>query len=68
MEPCALPEQIPDGKMSTLYLQILRDSDPWGRCLRSHDRLIEVVKYRDSVCAKILADNVKPKPWYQFWD
>lgn len=68
MQPCALPEPLPDGKMATLYLQLLRDTDPWGQCLRSHDRLIEVVKYRDSVCAKIKADNAKPKPWYQWWD
>ncbi len=66
--PCEEPEQLTDAHFVGLYQQALRDIGPWGRCIRKDDKLIEIVKYRDAVCAKIKADNAKPKPaWYEFW-
>lgn len=71
MQACPLPEPVPVTQEGTslreLYLQMLRDLTPWGECARNHSQLIAVVKYRDSVCEKIKADNAKPKPWWQIF-
>ena len=71
MQPCPLPDPLPDGKLSTLYQQALQDaspSGPWALCIRNHDQLIAVVKYRDSICAHIAEMNKQPPAqWWQFW-
>ena len=69
MQACPLPEPLPNGELRTLYLQMLRDTQPWGECIRRHDGLIEVVKYRDAVCAKVVADAQAEaaRPWWRFW-
>jgi hypothetical protein len=56
LEPCQDPEPLQSGTMAELYQQMLRDLGPWGRCIRIHDQLVEVVKYRDAVCAKFTKD------------
>lgn len=56
LESCKEPEQLLDGTFQTLYLQMIRDMGPWGECIRNHEKLVEVVRYRDAVC-----DKLKPK-------
>lgn len=70
MEPCEEPELLTDGEFRTVYLQAIRDTGPWGRCMRNHDKLIEIVKYRDSVCQKVKQDNMTTdKPgWKWPWE
>ncbi len=47
---------------------MLADSGPWRECIRSHAQLIEIVKYRDAICDKFIADNKAPaKRWWEFW-
>jgi hypothetical protein len=59
MEPCEEPAPLKKGTLEELYLQMLEDAGLWGRCVRNHDRLIEVVKYRDEVVAKWKAEAAK---------
>lgn len=69
MEPCEEPAPLKRGTLEELYVQMLEDAGPWGRCVRNHDRLIEVIKYRDSICAKFKADNVtKSVGWRWPWE
>lgn len=66
--PCEEPA-VPDERgFGAIYESYVRNVvGPWARCIRKTDRLIEIVKYRDSVCAKIKADNAaKEKQWWQF--
>jgi hypothetical protein len=67
LTPCPLPEPIPDGSLQTLYLQIYRDAERWGACLRLHDQLIAVVRYRDEAMRAIQSQLSSPKPWWQLW-
>jgi hypothetical protein len=69
MLPCEEPPPLQRGTLEDLYLQMIEDAGLWGKCIRNHDRLIELVKYRDSVIAKFRADNVdKPKAAFRwFW-
>ena len=69
MEQCQTPSPLPDGKLATLYQQYLADvTGPWSDCVRLHDQLIAVVKYRDQVCQHIQSLNQSPpKPWWKFW-
>lgn len=68
MQPCEEPAPLRKGTLEELYIQMLEDAGPWGRCVRNHDRLIEVIKYRDSVVEKYRADAAKPAPGFKwFW-
>jgi hypothetical protein len=58
MEPCEEPAPLKLGTLDEMYRQALEDTGPWGRCVRNHDKLVEVIKYRDSICEKFKADNV----------
>lgn len=70
MQPCVEPtEALKTGSLEELYVQAVRDTGPWGQCIRAHDKLIEFVKYRDAICQKFREDNItKPStgwrwPW-----
>ncbi len=52
LQQCQEPPQLLDGELRTLYLQMIDDMRIWGKCIRDHDKLIEVVKYRETVCPK----------------
>lgn len=71
LQPCPLPEPIPDGKLKTLAEALLEDRNPkgpWAECIRNHDQLIALVRYRDSICQHIADINKQPaKSWYEFW-
>lgn len=64
--PCEEPELLADGRFATLYKQEFRDLAAWQRCAHKDDKLVELVKYRDAVCAKIKADAAAPRQWWQF--
>jgi len=67
-QPCQEPEQIPDGKFQTLYLQLYRDVEPWRECRVRQARLAELVKYRQQVEESIRSQNQSAaKPWWKFW-
>lgn len=66
LQACPLPDPIKDGRLETLYLQAIADSGPWGECLRRHQALVEVVKYRDQVCARFRSQNPPAKDWWQW--
>jgi hypothetical protein len=69
MEACEEPAPLRKGTLEEMYLQMLEDAGPWGRCVRNHDRLIEVVKYRDAVVEKWKAQAGKPtRSWWRFWE
>jgi hypothetical protein len=67
MLPCQEPEPLPDGQLSTLYLQMLRDTGPWGECRRRQAQLVALVKYqqqvRDEYARSLPQQN---KPWWKF--
>lgn len=67
LAPCEEP-MVPDQPgFAQIYDSYVRNVvGPWARCIRKDDKLIELIKYRDSVCAKIKADNQQPKPWWKF--
>lgn len=66
LQACPLPEPIKDGRLETLYLQAIADTGPWGECLRRQQSLVELVKYRDQVCARFRNQNPSPKEWWQW--
>ena len=66
LQACPLPEPLKDGKLETLYLQMLADTGPWGECLRRQQSLVELVKYRDQVCAQFRNQNLSAKEWWQW--
>lgn len=69
LEPCEEP-MVPDERgFAAIYDSYVRNVvGPWARCIRKDDQLIALIKYRDSVCAKIKADNTaaQDKPWWRF--
>jgi hypothetical protein len=68
LEPCEEPTPLKGGTQADLYLKMLEDVGPWGRCIRKDDALIEVIKYRESVVEKYRADAAKPQPKFRwFW-
>jgi hypothetical protein len=69
LEACEEPAPLKKGTLEEMYLAMLEDAGPWGRCVRNHDRLIEVVKYRDAVVEKWKAQAGKPtRSWWRFWE
>lgn len=70
LQPCPLPEQLADSKMQTVTEALLDDRNPgglWATCIRLHDQLIALVKYRDQVCPAIQNQNPSAdKPWWKF--
>lgn len=64
------PAIMPAGNTPEEVIEnvIANVTGPWRECVRLHDQTVAVVKYRDTICPKIQADNVKPRPWYQWWD
>jgi hypothetical protein len=45
---------------------MLRDAEQWWGCINAHDKLIEVIRYREGVCDKFKADAAKPeKRWWE---
>jgi hypothetical protein len=68
MEACEEPAPLKKGTLEEMYLAMLEDAGPWGRCVRAHDRLIEVVKYRTEVEKKWREQAAKsPRPWWKLW-
>lgn len=68
LEPCEEPTPLKGGTQADLYLKMLEDVGPWGRCIRKDDALIEVIKYRMQVEEKWKAEAAKPTtgwkwPW-----
>jgi hypothetical protein len=56
--------------MQTVTEALLDDRNPgglWATCIRLHDQLIALVKYRDQVCPAIQNQNPSAdKPWWKF--
>ena len=69
LQPCPDPELPTEATFGSLYLNSLKNTGPWGQCMRMHQQLIALVKYRDSICPAILAQNQSQsnKSWWQFW-
>ena len=67
-KPCP-PAIMPTGPSIAEFYEntIANVTGPWRECARMHDQTIAVVQYRDSICAKIKADNAQPRAWYEFW-
>lgn len=64
---CPNLHPLQDGKLATLYQQMLADADLYRECLRRHDQLVAVVKYRDQVCERIRSQSQSTKAWWEFW-
>ena len=67
LAPCEEPTAPADGSFGAVYESYVANVvGPWARCVRKDDKLVEIVKYRDQVCAKMKVDNAKPKRWWEF--
>lgn len=67
MEPCETPSPLLRGTLEELYLQMLEDAGRWGRCVRNHDALVEIIKYRDSVMATYKAQITQQQSSWFKW-
>ncbi len=66
--PCPDPELPDQTTFSALYLNYLKNTGPWGACVRLHDQLVALVKYREQVLQSIQNQNQSPpKRWFEFW-
>src|SRR5437762_3390590 len=66
--PCPDPELPVEGTFSALYLNSLKNTGPWGECMRRQDKLVELVKYQATVCPHIQSLNkTADKSSWQFW-
>lgn len=59
MQACDEPSPLRAGTLEEMYLAMLQDAGPWGRCVREHDKLIALVKYRDEIVARWKAQAAK---------
>lgn len=66
MAPCPDLPPVTDGKLATLYQQMLEDAALYRMCQRLHDQMVAVVRYRDKVCDD-LNRSQSSKPWWKFW-
>ena len=66
LQPCPAPPPLTDGKIATLYLQMLEDAGREWECISRQAQLAAVVKYREQVAAN-LRNQSQNKPWWKFW-
>lgn len=67
--PCEEPMPLQKGTTEEMYLQMLQDAVPWGRCVRDHDSLIAIVKYIEEITArwKVQAAKLAQPGWKWPW-
>lgn len=64
--PCPDLPPVKDGKLATLYQQMLEDAALYRQCQRLHDQMVAVVQYREKVCDDINRSH-SSRPWWKFW-
>ncbi len=68
MAPCPEWEPLPDGYLSTLYLQMLKDAATYQECKRRQATLAAMVKYQEEVRAAYAQSlNQSAKNWWWPW-
>lgn len=70
LQPCPEPELPAEGTFSALYLNSLRNTGPWGQCMRLHDQMVTVYRYQQQVVAQCVdtlnRSRSESKPWWKF--
>lgn len=69
MQPCEEPSRLTAGTIAEMYQQMLADAGLWGKCVRDHDALIAIERYREEILAKWKdqAAKLAAQPRWKWW-
>jgi hypothetical protein len=56
-----------DKTFSGLYLNSLKNTGPWGECIRRQAQLAQLIQRDREWCANLQNQLRSDRPWWKFW-